>query len=76
MDQKSGQENMAVEERWPLWRDGRYGGLTVKIKSNLEFILSYSTYTTNSLQAQGQLSEKSRSPAGWNSARVGRRPVR
>ena len=20
MDQKSGQENMAVEERWPLWR--------------------------------------------------------
>ena len=25
MDQKSGQENMAVEERWPLWRGGRYG---------------------------------------------------
>ena len=22
MDQKSGQENMAVEERWPLWGGG------------------------------------------------------
>ena len=24
MDQKSEQENMAIEERWPLWGGGRY----------------------------------------------------
>ena len=30
MDQKLGQENIAVEERWPLWGGGRFsGGSTV-----------------------------------------------
>ena len=29
MDQKSGQENMAVEERWPLWGGGRCGEVAV-----------------------------------------------